>query len=546
MSLRHQGDVQIDTILAGVYSSKKLRLGFRKTTEAAESAIVGCIKQLCLKLSPIAISPPSPTMLKTFKYTFDTQVYKGTITLNTGLFIDGKWVEAINEESIKVFNPANGTLITSIIGGSKEDVDLAVAAAKRAYKTSWGLKVPGSVRGRLLAKLADLVEANIDEIAALDALNNGLLFPQALAFCRGALGLLRYYAGAADKIEGQTIETSENKLAYTRREPYGVVAVILPWNVPTFCMFGKLAPALAAGNTVLLKPSEITPLSALRIADLINEAGFPPGVVNIVNGYGPTVGTAISEHLDIAKISFTGSTMTGRKIQEASARSNLKVVTLELGGKSPSIVFDDANLEQTVQWIARGIYTISGQICTAGSRIYVQEGLYDNGDPFLPESRFGPLASRAQFDRVQEYIESGKSQGGTIHSGGERSGNEGYFIQPTIFTNCTPDMKIVREEIFGPVSVITKFSTEEEVLEMANNTTYGLACGVFTQNGSRAIRVAHGLEAGVAFVNCYNELQKNVPFGGFKQSGIGREYGQAGLEAFTQIKSIIINLETVI
>ncbi|KAJ7595174.1 aldehyde dehydrogenase [Mycena floridula] len=466
-------------------------------------------------------------MSKTFKYTFDTQVYKGTITLNTGLFIDGKWVGAINEESIKVFNPANGTLITSIIGGSKEDVDLAVAAAKRAYKTSWGLKV---------------------------------LDPFALTFCRGALGLLRYYTGAADKIEGQTIKTSENKLAYTRREPYGVVAAILPWNVPTFCMFGKLAPALAAGNTVLLKPSEITPLSALSIADLINEAGFPPGVVNIVNG--PTVGTAISEHFGIAKISFTGSTMTGRKIQEASARSNLKVVTLELGGKSPSIVFDDANLEQTVQSIARGIYTISGQICTAGSRIYVQEGIYDkfleafthisqtiqqnSGDPFSPESRFGPLASRAQFDRVQEYIESGRSQGGTIHSGGERSGNEGYFIQPTIFTNCTPDMKIVREEIFGPVSVITKFSTEQEVLEMANNTTYGLACGVFTQNGSRAIRAAHGLEAGVAFVNCYNELEKNVPFGGFKQSGIGREYGQAGLEAFTQIKSVIINLETVI
>ncbi|KAJ7572852.1 Aldehyde/histidinol dehydrogenase [Mycena floridula] len=379
--------------------------------------------------------------------------YKGTITLNTGLFIDGKWVGAINEESIKSYlHSANGTLITSIIGGSKED-------------TSWGLKVPGSVRGRLLAKLSDLVEANIDEIAALDALNNGILFPQALTFCRGALGLLRYCAGAADKIEGQTIETSENKLAYTRREPYGVV----------FCMFGKLAPALAAGNTVLLKPSEITPLSALRIADLINEAGFPPGVVNIVNGYGPTVGTAISEHFGIAKISFTSSTMTERKIQEASARSNLKVVTLELGGKSPSIVFDDANLEQT--------------ICTAGSRIYVQEGIYDkfleafthisqtiqqnSGDPFSPESRFGPLASRAQFDRVQEYIESGRSQGGTIHSGGERSGNEGYFIQPTIFTNCTPDMKIVREEIFGPVSVITKFSTEQvpEDIQM-NESTY--------------------------------------------------------------------------
>ncbi|KAJ7580185.1 aldehyde dehydrogenase [Mycena floridula] len=501
-------------------------------------------------------------MSKTFEYTFDTPVYKGTTTLNTGLFIDGKWVDAIHEESIEVFNPANGTLITSIAGGSKEDVDLAVAAAKRAYKTSWGLKVPGSVRGRLINKLADLVEANLDEIAALDALNNGLLFPHSKAFCGLALDVLRYYAGAADKIEGQTMETSENKLAYTRREPYGVVAGILPWNVPSVCMLVKLAPALATGNTVVLKPSEITPLSALRMADLINEAGFPPGVVNIVNGYGPTVGQAISEHLDIAKISFTGSTATGRKIQEASARSNLKVVTLELGGKSPSIVFDDANLEQTVPWITRGIYTITGQMCTAGSRIYVQEGIYDkfleaftrisqtlqktSGDPFSPESGLGPLASRAQFDRVQSYIESGKSQGATIHTGGERSGTEGYFIQPTIFTNCTPDMKIVREEIFGPVSVVTKFSTEEEVLELANNTTYGLACGVFTQNISRAIRISHGLEAGVAFVNCYNELRENVPFGGFKQSGIGREYGQAGLEAFTQIKSVVINLDTVV
>jgi len=313
---------------------------------------------------------------------------------------------------------------------------------------------------------------------------------------------------------------------------------------------------LATGNTIVLKPSEFTPLTAIRVAHLINEAGFPPGVVNIVTGYGNTVGNAITHHMKIEKVAFTGSTLVGRKVLEASSKSNLKNVTLELGGKSPNIIFDDADLEQAVNWAAFGIFWNHGQTCCAGSRIFVQEGIYDEflkrftekarslkvGDPFHPETFQGPQVSETQFNRIMSYIQSGKDAGATVEVGGERHGSEGYFIRPTIFTNTSPDMKIVQEEIFGPVGVVIKFKDAEEVIRQANDTVYGLAAAVFTQNLNRAITTAHRLKAGTAWINCVNQLNSAVPFGGFKQSGIGRELGDYALHNYTSVKAVHVNL----
>ncbi|KAF8057016.1 aldehyde dehydrogenase [Lyophyllum atratum] len=488
-------------------------------------------------------------MSETFTYTFDTPAFKGKATVHTGLFINGEWVKPVNETAtIDVINPVNGKDITAVSIGDAADVDIAVAAALKAYKTTWGLKCPGSTRGKLINRFADLVVEHLDEFAALEALDVGKGFFAA----RGgditvSIAIIRYFAGWADKVQGKTIETNEKKFAYTRHEPYGVVGQIIPWNFPLATAVAKIAPALATGNTIVLKPSEITPLTALRLADLINEAGFPPGVVNIVNGYGPTVGAAISSHPQIAKVAFTGSTLVGRTILRAAAESNLKSVTLELGGKSPTIVFDDADLEQAVKWAAMGVFYNAGQACIAGSRIFVHEGIYDKfleqiteiaqnldratGDPFELTTQHGPLVSEVQFNRVMGYIKSGKASGAKLHIGGARHGTEGYFVQPTIFTDVKPEMQIVREEIFGPVAAIIKFTTEEEVIEAANNTTYGLSCNVFSQNISRALRVAHALEAGTAWVNSAQDGSVAVPFGGYKQSGIGRELGEYALEA---------------
>ncbi|THU91603.1 aldehyde dehydrogenase [Dendrothele bispora CBS 962.96] len=460
-------------------------------------------------------------MKETFSLTLDTPAYKGGVTINTGLFISGKWVKPVDEQKIEcyvmirlslalfvILGAATGKVITAIQGGSSKDVDLAVNAAEEAYKTLWGSK-------------------NAEEFAALEALNCGKPFASAQReVAVGCVQELKYYAGWADKVHGKTIETTENKMAYTRREPYGVVAVIIPWNAPL--------------------PSELTPLTALKFASLVNEAGSPPGVVNIVNGYGDLfyniVGKAMAYHPRIRKIAFTGSTLTGRKIQKASAKSNLKVVTLELGGKSPNIIFNDADLEQAIKWAFTGIFANMGQLCRAGSRVFVQEGIYDAfikgfsaaaqhlqqnaGDPFSGNALHGPQVSSTQFNRIMGYINSGKTDG----------------AQPNIFTEVKPTMKIAREEVFGPIGVVMKFKTEQEVIEIANDITYGLACGIFTENVSRAIRVAHALEAGTAWVNTYNTIEISVPFGGYKQSGIGREQGECVLKHYTQVKAVHINI----
>ncbi|KAI9451457.1 aldehyde dehydrogenase domain-containing protein [Lactarius psammicola] len=492
-----------------------------------------------------------------FEYDFKSGPFQGKSKFPTGVFIDGEFSAGSNGTTIDIINPTNGKVVGKVAEGSAKDIDRAVQAAKRAFHSSWGLRAPGALRGKLLSELARIMEEHSDELASLESLDNGKTFSNSknidLAM---AIATIRYYAGWADKLHGQSIETDESKLAYTRHEPFGVVGQILPWNFPLMMMAWKLGPALATGNCIVLKPSEFTPLTALRMCSIIKEAGFPPGVVNIVTGYGHIVGQAIADHMGIDKVAFTGSTLVGRKIMESAAKSNLKNVTLELGGKSPNIVFDDADLDLAVNWSVHGIFWNHGQTCCAGSRIYVQEGIYDEfvsrftaktkelklGDPFASDSYQGPQVSQVQFDRIMEYIEAGKKEGATVHLGGERHGNEGYWIKPTIFTNTRPDMRIVQEEIFGPVGVIIKFKDEEDALRQANDTLYGLAAAVFSKDITRAIQIAHKLEAGTMWINCVNSLHPNVPFGGYKQSGVGRELGEYALNNYTNVKSVHINL----
>ncbi|KAI0353209.1 aldehyde dehydrogenase [Trametes cingulata] len=496
-------------------------------------------------------------MPETYVHKFDTPVFKGEVSVPLGLYIDGKFVDGSDGTTIDVINPSTGKLITKISEGTPKDLDIAIKAAQKAFDTVWGLNATGVQRSRYLNKLGDLMEKYADTLAALEALDNGKSWTWARKTdVDHSIRCIRYYAGWADKIFGQTIETSEAKLTYTRHEPIGVVGQIIPWNFPLQMMAWKIGPALATGCTVVLKPSEFTPMSALFMAKLIDEAGFPPGVFNLVNGYGNTVGQAMAEHMEIEKIAFTGSTLVGRKIMEAAAKSNLKKVTLELGGKSPSIVFDDADLDQAVKWAAFGIYYNHGQCCCAGSRIFVHEKIYDEfmtrfvehtkslkvGDPFEPDVFQGPQVSQQQYDRIMGYIESGKKDGAKVVTGGERLGEEGYYIKPTVFTDTKPNMKIVQEEIFGPVCVVIKFKDDDDIIAQANDTIYGLAASVYSQNVTRALSTAHKIRAGTVWVNTANMLYPNIPFGGYKQSGIGRELGEYALANYTAVKAVQVNL----
>ncbi|RQM04822.1 hypothetical protein DH86_00004144 [Scytalidium sp. 3C] len=471
------------------------------------------------------------------------------------IFINNEWVKGVEGKTIETLNPTTEKPITSVHEGTEADVDIAVAAARKAFKTTWS-RVTATDRGRLLVKLADLFERDFETLAAIESLDNGKALNLARIDVAGAAGALRYYGGWADKIHGQTIETDPDTLAYTRHEPIGVCGQIIPWNFPLLMWAWKIGPAVAAGNTVVLKTAEQTPLSGLYAAKLVKEAGFPAGVVNIISGYGRTAGAAISSHMDIDKVAFTGSTLVGRMILQAAAKSNLKKVTLELGGKSPNIVFNDADIDNAITWANFGIFYTSGQICCAGSRLLVQEGIYDEfvkrfkeravknklGNPFDQDTFQGPQVSQLQFDRIMEYIDAGKKGGATLSLGGERYGNEGYFIQPTVFTDVTPDMKIAREEIFGPVVAITKFKTEEEAIQIGNDSNYGLAAAVHTKDVNTAIRVSNALQAGTVWINSYNLLSYQLPFGGFKESGIGRELGSYALENYTQIKTVRYHL----
>ncbi|KAJ7097379.1 aldehyde dehydrogenase [Mycena epipterygia] len=494
-------------------------------------------------------------MPPTFSHEFKTEAYTGKTSFPTGLYIDGEWRDGADKTTIDVINPATGKLITKVAEATAADVDVAVKAAQRAMDTTWGLNASGADRAALLNRLGLLMDRDHDLLSALEVLDNGKTFAWAKPDVAFSTQTIKYYAGWADKITGQVLETDERKLVYTRHEPIGVVGQIIPWNFPLLMFSWKIGPALATGNAIVLKPSELTPLSALYMCSLIAEAGFPPGVVNVLVGYGNTVGQAIAEHMDIQKVAFTGSTLVGRKVMAAAAASNLKNVTLELGGKSPNIVFDDADLEQAVAWSSHGLFWNHGQACCAGSRIYVQEGIYDAflaaltaktqairvGDPFALEVDQGPQISQGQFDRIMGYIAAGKAQGATVHTGGARLGQEGYFIEPTIFTDCTPEMTIVKEEIFGPVGVVIRFRDEADVIKQANDTLYGLAAAVFSQDINRALETAHKLKAGTAWVNCANQLHANVPFGGYNQSGIGREEGEYALHNYTNVKAVHVN-----
>jgi len=473
----------------------------------------------------------------------------------TGLFINNEFVKGVDGKTFEVINPSDESVICSVHEATEKDVDIAVAAARKAFEGSWR-QVNPEQRGKLLYKLGDLFDQNLDVLAAVESLDNG----KAITMAKGDVGMcaatLRYYAGWADKIEGKVIDTTSDTFNYTKKEPLGVCGQIIPWNFPLLMWAWKIGPAIACGNTVVLKTAEQTPLSALVACKLIKEAGFPPGVINVLSGFGKVAGAAISAHMDIDKVAFTGSTVVGRQIMKAAAGSNLKKVTLELGGKSPNIVFEDADIDNAISWVNFGIFFNHGQCCCAGSRVYVQESIYDKfiqrfkeraqknvvGDPFDANTFQGPQVSQLQFDRIMGYIEEGKKEGATVEIGGQRKGDKGFFIEPTIFSNVTDNMKIMQEEIFGPVCAISKFKNKEEAIKLGNSTTYGLAAAVHTSNLNTAIEVSNALRAGTVWVNTYNTLHHQLPFGGYKESGIGRELGEAALDSYTQVKTVSIRL----
>jgi phenylacetaldehyde dehydrogenase len=474
------------------------------------------------------------------------------------MLINGKWVEAASGQTFATYNPATGEVLAHVAEGNHEDIDRAVKAARAAFETGRWPQLTPSERGRAIWKLADLLEENLEEFAELESLDNGKPLKIArVADVPLAVDLLRYMAGWATKIEGNTIPISvpyapgAKFLAYTLREPVGVVGQIIPWNFPLLMAAWKLGPALATGNTVVLKPAEQTPLTALRLGELIQEAGIPDGVVNIVPGYGETAGAALSAHPGVDKVAFTGSTEVGKLILQAAA-GNLKKVSLELGGKSPNVVFADVDLDTAIAGAASAIFFNHGQCCCAGSRLYVENKIFDKvvegvaehakkinvGSGQEPDTDMGPLISAEQLNRVCGYLESGFSEGAKAVVGGGRHGDKGYFVKPTVLVNTNEKMKVVQEEIFGPVVTAIPFHDPSELIAQANDSVYGLAAGIWTRDIQKAHRLASQLRAGTVWINCYNIFDAALPFGGYKQSGWGREMGHEVLEQYTEVKAV--------
>jgi len=481
------------------------------------------------------------------------------------LFIDGRWIDAEAGRTLPVVDPATERTLAHVADAGAADVDQAVHAARRAFESGpWSGMTP-SERCRWVWKIGDLIESHKEEFAELDALDNGKPITIARAADTTiAAEMFHYMAGWATKLEGNTIPLSvpyapgEQWLSYTQREPIGVVGQIIPWNFPLVMVAWKLAPALTCGCTVVLKPSEETPLSALRLAELLQEADLPAGVVNIVTGYGQTAGAALAAHPDVDKIAFTGSTEVGRQVVQAAGRTNLKKVTLELGGKSPNIILPDADLEAAVPGAANAVFYNQGQNCCAGTRLFAHRDQFDHviqgmaeqaeqfklGPGLDPETTMGPLVSQAQFDRVNGYVQSGREQGAEVAAGGQRWGQRGYFIQPTLLTGVKPDMKVVREEIFGPVVTAMPYDDLDDLARQANDTEYGLAAGIWTRDISQAHHLARQIRAGTVWINCYNVVDAPLPFGGYKQSGWGREMGHEVLNNYTEVKAVTVNLWT--
>jgi phenylacetaldehyde dehydrogenase len=474
------------------------------------------------------------------------------------MLINGKWMEAASGKTFPTYNPATGEVMAQVAEGDRADIDRAVEAARAAFDKGPWRKLTASERGRMIWKLADLIEENLEEFAELESLDNGKPLKVArVADVPLAVDLFRYMAGWATKIEGNTIPISvpytpgAQYLAYTLREPVGVVGQIIPWNFPFLMAAWKLGPALATGCTVVLKPAEQTPLSALRLGELIQEAGIPDGVVNIVPGYGETAGAALAAHPKVDKVAFTGSTEVGKLILQAAA-GNLKKVSLELGGKSPNVVFSDVDLDAAIAGASSAIFFNHGQCCCAGSRLYVEDKVFDKvvagvsdrarrikvGSGLEASTDMGPLVSQEQLNRVCGYLESGFSEGAKAVIGGSRHGDKGYFVEPTVLVNTNDKMKVVQEEIFGPVVTAMPFKNPDDLVTQANDTVYGLAAGVWTRDIQKAHRLAAQLRAGTVWINCYNIFDAALPFGGYKQSGWGREMGHDALEMYTEVKAV--------
>lgn len=477
------------------------------------------------------------------------------------LLINNEWVDATGGKTFPAINPATGETLVEVALAGQEDVDRAVQAARAAFTDGMWSKMNGDERGQMLWKIASLIENYADELAELETLDNG----KPLRISRrgdipSAARHFRYYAGWAGKIEGSTIPVSiPDQVVYTLRVPMGVVGLIIPWNFPLLMAAWKLAPALACGNTVILKPAEETSLTALRLGEIFLEAGFPPGVVNILTGPGEPTGAALTASMGIDKIAFTGSTEVGRKIMESAANSNLKRVSLELGGKSPNVIFADADLPKAIRGATWAIFSTAGQECVAGSRLFVERPVYQEvvdglsaeakkirvGNGFTPKVHIGPIISDRQLERVMGYIESGRKSGAQVITGGERLGGElerGFFLSPTVFSYEDDSLPFIKEEIFGPVAAVTPFDTFDEVVQRANDTRYGLAAGVWTRDIHKAHRFAQAVQAGTVWINGYDLFDAAAPFGGFKQSGFGREMGKEALELYTQVKTVWVGL----
>lgn len=474
----------------------------------------------------------------------------------TQCFIGGKWVPAISGKTFETIHPATEEVICEVAEGDKADVDAAVKAARDAFDNGEWSKMDARDRGILMNKLADLIAEEADELAALETLDNG----KPISDSRAAdiplvIDCLRYYAGWADKIQGQTIPVRGPYFTYTRREPVGVVGQIIPWNFPALMVAWKWGPALAAGCTIVMKPAEQTPLTCLRMARLAQKAGIPDGVINVVPGFGPTAGDAVVRHPGIDKVAFTGELSTAQLIQRNAAET-MKRLTFELGGKSPNVIFADSDLESAIDGAHFGLYFNQGQCCCAGSRLFVEEKVHDEvidrlkeknadrkvGDPFDPDTHQGPQVDQAQFDKILKYVEYGKSDGAKMVSGGKRVGTKGYFVEPTLFSGVTDDMRIAKDEIFGPVLSVLKFKNMDEIIKRSNATNFGLAAAVWTRDVAKAHRYAAAVRAGTVWINCYDVFDAGAPFGGFKQSGLGRELGEAGLANYTELKTVTVSM----